>query len=88
MTHGCPKTTKTIETFLTFEDSNLVSKARVVALSPQASLLLPAAPAADLETPVLPAKVVPERLPKSSAIDLTVKTFDCLLEQPVEMFAR
>ena len=30
--------------------------------------------------PVLPAKAVPERCPKSLAIDFAVKSFDCLLE--------
>ena len=39
-------------------------------------------------SPVRPAQAVPERGPKSLAIDFAVKSFDCLLEQPSAVIAR
>ena len=65
--------------------SNWVSIVRVMGRFSQASLSLPAATAADSETPcvcvpVWPAQAVPEHCPKSLDFDFSVKTFDCPLE--------
>ena len=57
----------------------------MVALFPQASLLLPAGTAADSETGCF--YTHPSVLPKRSAFDFAVKTFYCSLEQPSGMIA-
>ena len=55
-----------------------ISMARVVAPFSQMCWSLPAATAVDLQAACVCA--VPERCPKTSAIDFAVKTFSCLLE--------